>query len=274
MTGFELTAPAKLNLFLHILGQRPDGYHDLQTYFQLLDYGDQMQFQPHEHLQLVDNSGIPQEANLVYRAAQRLQEASGCRLGAHIKLDKRLPMGGGIGGGSSNAATCLLALNRLWRLELGLDDLAALGLALGADLPVFIRGQSSLATGIGEQLQPHALPEQHYLVAYGPDNVSTAAIFKHPDLTHRGHEPTIATALAQGHNDCQALACKLYPMINKLIQLLGPEARLTGTGGCVFVACASARQAQNLANRLPSPYQYFIAKGLASSVCHQQLACL
>ncbi len=272
MATLTLSAPAKLNLFLHILGKRSDGYHDLQTYFQLLDYGDQLSFSLSDSLSLSGCPGVATEENLVWRAARALQKHSNGKLGAEIHVEKKLPMGGGIGGGSSDAATTLLALNHLWQLRLTTDELCQLGLRLGADLPIFIHGHSSLAHGIGEQLKPMSLPPKAFLVAWGPDQVSTAHIFQHPDLTHQGLARTIAAAIEQGHNDCQALVARLYPNIAKLLSLLGPKARLTGTGGCVFLPCSNLQQAEDIGRQLPSLYKFFVANGTDRSICHQQFA--
>lgn len=274
MATLTLSAPAKLNLFLHIVGKQADGYHQLQTYFQLLNLGDELQFEPFDQLIVNGCEHIPLTSNLVWRAAKALQEQTGCTLGARIHLRKRLPIGGGIGGGSSDAATTLLALNRLWQLDLSTTDLAEIGLRLGADVPVFVLGHSGLGLGIGEQIQPLSQPSTWYLVAWGPDSVSTAHIFQHPRLTHQGLEPTIATAIEQGHNDCQAVVANLYPAIATLLDLLGPNARLTGTGGCVFLPCQSLQQGEALGNQLPLPYRYFVAQGTDVSICHQQLAAL
>ena len=216
--SLHLTSPAKLNLFLHITGQRPDGYHLLQTVFQLLDYGDSMEFE-------ISNDGkislqcaiedLQLEDNLVYRAARLLQDHSQCPTGAAITLQKTLPIGGGIGGGSSNAATTLLALNQLWDCQLTEDQLADLGIQLGADVPVFIRGRSAFAEGIGEILQAIDIPETYYLVIKPDCHVSTPQIFSHRQLTRDTSAITIAAFFEQGsHNDCEDIVRQLYPEID------------------------------------------------------------
>jgi len=192
MPTLTLPAPAKLNLMLHILGRRADGYHELQTLFQFLDYGDELSFSLRDDGQIrlhTDLPGVGHDSNLIVRAARLLQHESGCTLGADIELTKRLPMGGGIGGGSSDAATTLVGLDHLWRLDLGEDRLAELGLALGADVPVFVRGHAAFAEGVGERLQPVDLEEPWFLVLAPQVSVSTAEIFADPELTRNypGH---------------------------------------------------------------------------------------
>src|SRR5690606_15613335 len=210
-----LISPAKLNLFLHITGRRADGYHTLQTLFQLLDYGDALTFAASETLSLQPGlPGVASEDNLVLRAARLLQRQTGCDKGAKITLDKRLPLGGGIGGGSSNAATALLALNQLWNLRLTLAQLAALGLQLSADVPVFVRGRSAWAEGVGETLRPVALPERNYLILVPPCQVSTALIFSQQALTRNSSAITMAAFLREGgRNDCETVVRLLYPEV-------------------------------------------------------------
>ncbi|WP_437884082.1 4-(cytidine 5'-diphospho)-2-C-methyl-D-erythritol kinase [Pseudomonas sp. LRF_L74] len=272
-----LPAPAKLNLMLHILGRRPDGYHDLQTLFQFLDHGDQLGFalradgEIHLHSEL---TGVPHDSNLIVRAARQLQQQSGTRLGADIWLDKHLPMGGGIGGGSSDAATTLLGLNRLWQLDWDEDRLAALGLSLGADVPVFVRGHAAFAEGVGEKLIPVELDEPWYLVVVPQVFVSTAEIFSDPELTRDTPAIKVRTVLERGgRNDCQPVVEKRYPEVRNALILLNKfvSARLTGTGGCVFGSFPSQVEADKVAARLPDHLPGFVAKGSNVSMLHRAL---
>lgn len=282
-----LPAPAKLNLILRILGRRADGYHELQTLFQLLDFGDELQLELSDGDEISVDSGsldIPPEQNLVYRAARLLQRESGCRKGAHIALHKKLPHGGGIGGGSSDAATTLLGLNHLWQCNLSLDQLAQLGRTLGADVPVFVRGRTAWAEGVGEKLVPVETPPRHYLVVVPDCSVSTAAVFGHPGLTRDSAAITLAH-LREGRldsgwleqhsgNDCQALVEHLYPEIRAAREWLQQFARaqLTGTGACVFAAFDSATAAGEALADLPDRWRGFIAAGVQESPTHRQLA--
>jgi len=276
-----LPAPAKLNLFLHITGRRADGYHTLQTLFQLLDFGDTLSFElrPDSRIELIANlPGVAAEDNLVVRAALALQAASGCRQGATIELIKRLPLGGGIGGGSSDAATTLLGLNRLWELNYSLDQLAAIGLQLGADVPVFVRGRTAWAEGVGEQLQPLDLPSTYYLVVVPPCVISTAKVFATPALTRNTSAITIAAFLGGGNprigrNDCENVVKTLYPEVAFALNWLGrfSPSRMTGTGACVFASFSSRSDAENLLTQLPSGYSGFVAQGVNTSPVHQIL---
>lgn len=270
--------PAKLNLFLHVTGRRPDGYHELQTVFQLLDYGDSMQFRTRDdgelHLQCSDRR-LEGEDNLALKAARALRDMAGRpELGADIFLEKRIPAGAGLGGGSSNAATTLLALNRLWSLELDRTALAEAGLRLGADVPVFVHGRSAWASGIGEQLSPVTLPARWFVVLTPPCHVSTAAIFSHRELTRNGSAIKMAAFLA-GHsrNDCESLVRRLYPAVDSALSELGRrgqcEARMTGTGASVFAAFgeqaranAVLRQVMGHADGLLEGLQGFVARGI------------
>ncbi|GAA5316397.1 MAG: 4-(cytidine 5'-diphospho)-2-C-methyl-D-erythritol kinase [Candidatus Pelagadaptatus aseana] len=273
-----LSAPAKLNLFLHITGRRADGYHNLQTLFQLLDHGDQLTFCCTDTPDITlspDIEGVAAEDNLIVRAARLLQRHSQTKLGAHIELDKQLPMGGGIGGGSSDAATTLLALNALWQLNLPLPVLAELGASLGADVPVFIHGQTAWAEGIGEQLTPVELPEKYYLVLTPDCHVSTVEIFSHKDLTRDTSAITVAAFLEQGgQNDCQPLVKKLYPEVAKALNWLVKfaPAKMTGTGACVFAEFESREQAEAILEQAPEDLKGFVAKGVNLSPAHQQLS--
>jgi len=273
----SLPAPAKLNLFLHVTGRRPDGYHTLQTLFQFIDLCDTLHFECRAdgRLQLYDAlPGVSPEDNLVIRAARLLQQASGCRLGADIHLDKRLPMGGGIGGGSSDAATTLVGLNHLWQTGLTLQQLADLGLSLGADVPVFVLGRAAWAEGVGEQLTPVTLDEPWYLVAVPDCQVSTAQIFSDERLT-RDTQPITLAAFRNhgGRNDCLPVAEACYPEIRNTLILLNNycEAKMTGTGSCVFGAFPNECEADKVRARLPATLQTFVARGCNVSPLHQML---
>jgi 4-diphosphocytidyl-2-C-methyl-D-erythritol kinase len=276
--SLQLLAPAKLNLFLHITGRRADGYHELQTVFQLLDYGDVMELVDTDTSDIdlhCPDLPIPQEENLAWRAAKLLQSHSGTDRGARIHIDKRLPAGGGLGGGSSDAATTLLALNRLWELQLEPEELAALGLQLGADVPVFVHGHSAWAEGVGEKLQPLDLPFCHYLVIAPACQVSTAEVFSHRQLTRNTSPIKMAAVFEQaGRNDCELVVRQLYPEIDKALNWLEKfgQAQLTGTGACVFARFKSKEQAQAVLYQLPGNWQGFVARGINKSPVHTALA--
>ena len=278
--NFTLPAPAKLNLFLHITGRRPDGYHTLQTLFALLDHGDLIHFAAADRLSLEAPAELGGDNNLILRAARALARASGCQQGARLVLDKRLPAGGGVGGGSSDAATTLLGLNHLWQLGLDLDTLAAIGLSLGADVPVFVRGRSAWAEGVGEQLQPLQLPEFFYLVIHPGVSVSTAAIFADPQLTRHTPESRVAAFLGPGaetlfRNDCEPVVTRLFPDIREALDWLRKQtgnARLTGTGACIFARVADQQQGEDVLRRLPSKWQGFVARSVNESPAHTALA--
>ncbi len=278
----SLLSPAKLNLMLHITGRRADGYHELQTVFQILEYGDTLHFQRRDDNEVSLSPALPgvaNEDNLIIRAARLLQAQTVQPCGADIQLDKILPMGGGIGGGSSNAATCLLALNRLWQLGLSIDQLAVLGLQLGADVPVFVRGRTAWAEGVGEQLQAIDIPETWYFVLKPDCEVSTAEIFSHKQLTRNTSPITIAAFFEQGSlNDCQAVVRKLYPAVDSALNWLDQQqatthskARLTGTGSCVFATLPDRVSGENLLTRLPANCEAFLARGVNISPTHQAL---
>ncbi len=277
MTELELLSPAKLNLFLHVTGRREDGYHELQTLFQLLDYGDYIRVTANDSRALtLDCPGLdlPAEDNLAYRAALRLREHSGCERGAHIVIDKRLPAGGGLGGGSSNAATVLLALDRLWELALPGETLAGIGLELGADVPVFIGGHSAWAEGIGEQLTPVELPRRHYLVVAPDCHVNTGEVFSRRELTRNTSPITIAAFFAGGgQNDCENVVRLLYPDVDKTLIWLENfgQPRLTGTGACVFLSFDSEAEAQAVQRRLPETWSSFVAGGVNKSPVFEAL---
>ena len=275
-----LPAPAKLNLFLHINGRRPDGYHELQTLFQFLDHGDELQFALREDGEIrlnTDIEGVPHDSNLIVKAARRLQEQSGCKLGADIWLDKRLPMGGGIGGGSSDAATTLLGLKHLWNLDWDEDRLAALGLTLGADVPVFVRGRAAFAEGVGEKLTPVELDEPWFLVVVPQVFVSTAEVFSDPELTRDTPPIKVRSLLGvDGHNDCQPAVEKRYPDVRNALIQLGKftEARLTGTGACVFGSFPNQGDADKVRRQLPATLPSFVAQGRNISMLHRKLQSL
>lgn len=272
-----LPAPAKLNLMLHITGRREDGYHNLQTVFQLLDRGDQLSFTARDDSRMTLTpaiEGVPFDDNLIIRAAKLLQKASGCHTGIDIHLDKKLPMGGGIGGGSSNAATTLVGLNHLWRCGLNIDELAELGRQLGADVPVFVRGHSAWAEGVGEHLQPLQLPERWFLVLTPNCHVSTAEIFCHKRLTR--DTPIIKVAAffeGDSQNDCQPLVRNLYPEVDFALTWLSQygTSRMTGTGASVFAAFDSEASAQAVLEKIPNELSGFVAKGVNISPLQQQL---
>ncbi len=270
-------APAKLNLFLHITGKREDGYHLLQSVFQFLDYGDEITIECREDGQLRrlnELPGVPPEQDLVIRAAQLLKQHSDTPLGANIKVDKRIPMGGGLGGGSSDAATILVALNHIWQLNFPTEELATLGLQLGADVPVFVHGHAAWAEGVGEILEPVELPEPWYLVIIPPVEVSTAEIFSDPQLTRDCRAIKIRDFLAgEGGNVCQPVAASHYPEIAQALTWLGQfaEAKMTGTGSCIFAAFDNEVQANEVYRQLPETWRGFVAKGSNRSALHRTL---
>ena len=280
MHTLTLPAPAKLNLWLHIVGRRADGYHELETVFQFLDHGDELHFALRDdgviHLH-TPVEAVPHDSNLIVRAARKLQAQSGTPLGADIWLTKVLPMGGGIGGGSSDAATTLLALAHLWQLDWDEDRLAALGLSLGADVPVFVRGHAAFAQGVGEQLTPVDPEEPWYVVLVPQVSVSTAEIFSHPQLT-RDSLPLKMRPVPKGNsrNDCQPVVEQNYPEVRNALNSLGKftEARLTGTGSCVFGAFPSKAEADKVLALLSATQTGFVAKGSNVSVLHRKLQSL
>ncbi len=268
-------APAKLNLFLHVVGRRADGYHLLQTLFRFIDLSDTLHFTRRDdgRVRRVNAvEGVPEEQDLCVRAARLLQQESGCGLGVDILLEKRIPMGGGLGGGSSDAATTLLALNQLWGLGVSRERLMQLGLTLGADVPVFVFGENAFAEGVGEQLQAFALPAAWYVVLFPPVHVPTAKIFTHPELTRDTNSITIR-ALPIGQNlasvswlgnDLQAVVCKMYPEVAQYLVWLGrfAPAMMTGSGACVFAEFASKAAAEEVLAQLPEEMRGVVAQGL------------
>jgi 4-diphosphocytidyl-2-C-methyl-D-erythritol kinase len=273
-TTLTCPAPAKLNLFLHVVGRRADGYHLLQTLFRFIDLNDTLNFTLREdgavcRVNLIE--GVPPDQDLCVRAAKLLQQVSGCKLGVDIELKKRIPMGGGLGGGSSDAATTLLALNRLWELQLSRERLMQLGLTLGADVPVFVFGDNAFAEGVGERLQRYELPEAWYVVLSPRVHVPTAQIFTQPELTRNTISITIR-ALPTGcgfktgvfGNDLQPVACKLYPEIAQYLAWLEQfsPAMMTGSGACVFAEFATEAEAKAVLRQLPENMRGFVARGL------------
>ena len=258
-------APAKLNLMLRILGQREDGYHALQTVFQFVDYGDALAFEIEGQQIVRAGSGDAIfEDDLTLRAAKLLQKATGCQQGVKIHLKKVLPVGGGVGGGSSDAATTMVALNQLWSLGLSVSALAELGLILGADVPVFIEGRAAWAEGVGEALTPIELKEPWYLVVTPDVFVSTATVFNRPELPRNSQPISQSAYFAGSHqNDCTDTVMALYPEIKAVHQWLQSqgEARLTGTGASVFLALNSQENATDIARKMPKQWPFFIAKG-------------
>ena len=303
-------APAKLNLFLHVVGRRNDGYHLLQTLFRFIDFSDTLHFTLREDgvvHRVNEIAGVPPEQDLCVRAARLLQQACGCPLGVDIALEKRIPMGGGLGGGSSDAATTLLALNRLWHLGLSRERLMQLGLSLGADVPVFVFGENAFAEGVGEQLQAYPVPDAWYVVIFPPVHVATGQIFAHPELTRdtislriralpvaqlfqfqfegetrrrRANDEDSASSTARSeqgsqrsvadevelelHNDLQPVVCSLYPEVAQHLAWLGQfaQARMTGSGACVFAEFSSAEQARAVLGQLPPDMHGIVARGL------------
>jgi 4-diphosphocytidyl-2-C-methyl-D-erythritol kinase len=270
-------APAKLNLMLHITGQREDGYHELQTVFQFLDIGDELVFELREDGEIhriSGNQSIAEEDDLVVRAARALQAETGCEQGVNINLTKILPLGAGLGGGSSDAATTLHALNQLWQLGLSTEKLVGIGLKLGADVPVFVHGFAAFAEGIGEQLTPVEIEQPWYLVITPHVHVSTAEIFQDLELTRDCPTIKIRDLPASGwDNVCLPVVAKHYPQVAEALKQLGQygEARMSGTGASVFAAFDSRAEAQEVRAKLPEAWASFVAKGLNESPLMQLL---
>jgi 4-diphosphocytidyl-2-C-methyl-D-erythritol kinase len=283
--GVWWPAPAKINLFLHVTGRNADGYHSLQTAFQLLDWCDELQIEPTSEPDIIRTagpSGISADDDLCVRAAHLLQQATGCRQGARIALRKRIPTGGGLGGGSSDAATVLCVLDRLWRLDLGTEQLAALGLRLGADVPVFVRGESAWGEGRGERLTPIKLPERWFVVIHPGVSVSTAEVFQAPELTRNSPVITIravspgADGAGGTRNDCEPVVRARVPEVAAALDWLAAFApsRMTGTGACVFAAFDSPAAAERVAARVPECWTSRVARGVQRSPLHLRLAAM
>ncbi|ARM85248.1 MULTISPECIES: 4-(cytidine 5'-diphospho)-2-C-methyl-D-erythritol kinase [Marinobacter] len=281
MNSLVLPSPAKLNLFLHILGRRPDGYHELQTLFQFLNYGDTLTLTARTDGRIVLEQplpGVPDEENLIVRAARQLAATAGHTTpGVSIAVDKQLPMGGGLGGGSSNAATTLVGLNRLWGLNRSLDELAELGLSLGADVPVFVRGHAAWGEGVGERLTDANPPEDWFLVIKPPCDISTKEIFSEQGLTRDTPGIKIAPAFegdaSRYRNDCEDVVRRLYPEVHQSLEWLaqfGP-ARLTGTGACIFGRFPTESAARIIWESKPSGITGFVAQGVNISPLHKKL---
>ncbi len=270
-------APAKLNRFLHIVGQRSDGYHLLQTLFQFLDIADYLTFTLRDDNRIIRHGGVAEiapEQDLCVRAARLLQQRYAPDAGIEIAIDKRLPTGAGLGGGSSDAATTLVALNHYWRLELSWAELATLGLSLGADVPIFVHGQAAWAEGVGEQLTPVTLDEPWFVVVVPSCQVNTRAIFSEPDLTRDTPALTISASVPDGAgNDCEAVVFRRYPEVRAAARWLSNygHARMTGTGSCVFAAFPNRYHAEAVLAQRPSSLNGFVARGCNRSCLHQRL---
>ena len=273
----SIETPAKLNLMLNITGRRADGYHLLETAFQFVDWCDRIEFAVTDDGRLERRSGpaeIEPESDLVMRAARALRARSGTDLGAIIDVEKHIPAGGGLGGGSSDAAACLLALNSLWQLDYSLEQLAEIGLELGADVPVFVRGQAAWATGVGEDLQPLDLPEPYFLIINPGVSVPTAAVFGAEELTRNNDAITIRAFLrGAGENVCEPVVRNRYPEVGLALDWLQQfaDARMSGTGGCVFAAFDSLNRAEELKSRVPEQWGAQVARALNRNPVHRQL---
>jgi 4-diphosphocytidyl-2-C-methyl-D-erythritol kinase len=271
-------APAKLNLFLHVTGRRADGYHELQTAYQLVDLRDDLHFTPRadgEIRRVAGPGAIPAEQDLCVKAAVRLRSAAGRAAGVDIRLEKHIPVQGGLGGGSSDAATTLVALNEIWGLRLPLEALAAIGLELGADVPLFVHGRSAWGEGVGERLTPLELPERHFAIVFPGVGIPTAEVFQAPELTRKTPETTIRGFLtAGGRNDCEPVVTGRSPEVRRALAWLSQrgEARMTGTGSCVFAAFGDRRSAQAALDGLPPEWSGFVARGLDRSPLQERLA--
>lgn len=266
-------APAKLNLMLRVTGRRADGYHLLQTVFRFIDHGDVLRLRVRDDgaiVRLRALPGVPEAEDLTVRAAKALKAETGTDLGAEIDLEKRLPMGGGIGGGSSDAATVLLALNQLWGTGYSRKRLQALALPLGADVPVFVFGQNALAEGVGEQLTPLILPPAWYLVLVPPVAVPTAVVFRHPELKRDSEKVKIQGFSAIKGNDLESLVCREYPEVARHLAWLSQfgDAQMTGSGACVFAAFDNEAAARDVLAACPADMRGFVARGLDSHPLH------
>lgn len=271
-------APAKLNLFLHVVGRRPDGYHDIQTAYQLIDLQDELSFVPREDgaiRRIEGPADVSESEDLCLRAARRLQAVGATARGVDIRLTKRIPIQGGLGGGSSDAATTLVALNEIWGLGLGPERLAELGLELGADIPLFIHGHSAWGEGVGERLTPLELPSRHFAIVFPGVGIRTADVFQASELTRKTPKTTIRAFLrAGGHNDCEPVVTGRSPEVRNALAWLSSRgsARMTGTGSCVFAAFAEREAAEAALAGLPQGWHGFVAGGLDRSPLLERLA--
>lgn len=273
------SAPAKLNLMLHVVGRRADGYHELQTVFQLIDLCDRIEIRVRDDGVISrpqGPAGVPESEDLVVRAARALKQATGTPLGAEIAVKKSIPMGGGLGGGSSDAATTLLALNEMWQTGLSSAQIAEIGVKLGADVPVFVAGQSAWAEGVGEKLTPVRLGEgAWYVVVFPGVAVPTAAVFQAAELT-RNSPPTTMRGFLEtgGRNDCEAVVRARFPAVAEALDWLARHgaARLTGTGSCVFAKFSRVEDAERVAARVPDEWRAFVARGLDQSPLLEELS--
>ena len=270
-------APAKLNLFLHVTGRRPDGYHDLQTLFQILDWGDELRFSINESGQISRDcniEGLAEADDICVQAARLLKFHCGVQRGVHINLVKRIPMGAGLGGGSSDAATVLVALNHLWSCGQTPQQLAELGLELGADVPVFVLGRSALGQGRGEQLQPVTLGQRYYVLVFPEFSISTASVFRHPALK-RDSKPVdmSGVGLQSGRNDCETAALKMFPELRRIMEDLSAwgEPHMSGTGSTIFLPFGDKKNAISTASVLKCRYNVRPVGGVDRS---QLLDCL
>jgi len=272
-------APAKINLFLHVLGRRPDGYHDIQTLFQLLDWGDEIGIRINNDATIAREAvsyGVAESEDLVIRAARLLQHETACRQGVVIAVRKRIPAGSGMGGGSSDAATVLLVLNRLWGCGLDVAGLCALGKRLGADVPVFIRGRSALAQGIGDRLAPVSLGSRHYVLVFPGFLVSTAEVFADPDLKRDSKLLDTEEALSVcGENDCEPVVRQWFPQFSQTLRTLEKwgSPHMTGTGSGVFIPMSDEKSAKSAAQALKSLYNVRAVQGVDISPLHAKLDC-
>jgi len=270
-------APAKINLFLHVLGRRQDGYHDIQTLFQLLDWGDEVQIRPVSGpriSRLPVTYNVPESEDLVVRAAKLLQSETGCRQGAEIGVKKRISPGSGMGGGSSDAATVLLVLNRLWGCGLGLDELASLGASLGADVPVFVQGRSAMAEGIGERLEPVNLGSRHYILVFPAISISTRAVFSDALLARDSKSISLPQALAgAGRNDCEAVVREQFPALARMLEALEKwgQPMMTGTGSGIFIPMSDEKSAKSAAKEMKTLYNVRAVRGMDRSPLHERL---
>lgn len=265
----EFSAPAKLNLFLRVVGRRADGYHLLQTLFRFIDHADSLRFELRPDREIVLETplpGVAPEQDLTVRAARLLQRETGCGRGITIRMQKRLPMGGGLGGGSSDAATTLIALNRVWALGLRRRELMDLGLRIGADVPVFLFGRNAFAEGVGERLEAVSLPPRWYLVLVPPVQVPTAAVFGAAELTRDDEPIKIADfSVALGHNSLQSVVCSRYPEVArhlKWLEQFGRPCMMTGSGSCVFAEFETEAAARVAGRQVPGDMRGFVARGL------------